>query len=88
MPLHPDSFNENDGSAWRGRAEERLRELDRRITVVETHPFVCPQIAVARDHEDRIRKLESMRWQLAGIVAVVQAIGVGVILAALKGFLK
>jgi hypothetical protein len=75
-------------NGWRGATEARLSECERRLGVVETHPFVCPQIKVVVDHEDRIRKLEAMRWQIAGVVAVVQAVGVTVILAAIKGWLK
>ena len=78
----------DDNNGWRGQTEARLHELERRIGVVETHPFVCPQIKVANDHEDRLRKLESMRWQIAGIIALAQTIGVGIILAAMKGLLK
>ena len=81
-------MTESDGNGWRGQTEARIHEMERRINVVETHPFICPQIKVSTDHEDRIRKLESMRWQIAGVVAVVQSIGVAVILAAMKGLIK
>jgi hypothetical protein len=79
---------EDSGNGWRGKTEARLDEAERRIGVIETHPFICPQIKVTSDHEDRIRKLENMRWQIAGIIAAAQAIGVGVILGAMKGLLK
>ena len=75
-------------NGWRGAIEARVTELERRVLVVETHPFVCPQIVVAKDHEERLRKLEAMRWQIGGMIAVVQAIGIAVIYAMLKGLLK
>lgn len=73
---------------WRGYTEAKIKELERRVTVVETHPFVCPQIKLSTDHEERLRRLESMRWQLAGIIALAQALGVGVILAAVKEWMR
>ena len=78
--------DENNG--WRGATETRVSDLERRMVVVETHPFVCPQLKVVSDHEDRIRKLENIRWQIAGIVVVAQALGVSAILGAIKGWLK
>ena len=75
-------------NGWRGRTEAKVEEIERRLTEAERHPMVCPQIAFIRDHEERMRKLENMRWQIAGIVAVVQALGVGIIVKAMQGFLK
>ena len=75
-------------NGWRGKTEAKLEEVERRLGLVESHPMICPQIIVIRDHEDRLRKLENMRWQIAGVVAAVQAIGVGIIVSAMKGLLK
>ena len=82
------SVADDNGNGWRGATENRIHELERRILVVETHPFICPQIKMVSDHEDRIRKLENIRWQIAGVVIVVQALGVGAILGAVRGWIK
>lgn len=79
---------DDTGNGWRGRTEARLDEIERRMAAVESHPFQCPQLRVVADHEERLRRLESMRWQIAGVVAVVQALGVGIILSAVKGWIK
>ena len=63
----------DEGNGWRGKTEARIDELERRMSVVETHPFVCPQIKAVTDHEERLRKLESMRWQSGGMVALGQS---------------
>ena len=79
---------DDSGNGWRGRMEAHIEDVGRRLVEIEKHPFVCPQIKVVSDHEERIRRLENMRWQIAGVIAAAQAIGVGVILAAMKGLVK
>ena len=41
---------DESGNGWRGRTDAKVEDLERRVGIVETHPFVCPQLKVTMDH--------------------------------------
>lgn len=44
------------------RQAEAIAKIDTRVTILEQHP---------RDHEERIRALEGLKWQTRGAISAV-----------------
>jgi hypothetical protein len=69
---------------FKGATAARLTRVEEDL---HEHIMGCPVKEAVKDHESRIRTLEATRWQIIGILAAVQTVGVGVVLAALKAWL-
>jgi hypothetical protein len=79
-------------NGWRGRIEEAVGTLKEEAKELFSRVQQCEQMRHCStrwtDMENRMRKVEAFRWQVLGVFIVIQALGVTVILSAVKTWLK
>lgn len=68
----------DDSNGW------TLPELKRRVLAIEDTRRECPHVSEAKDHEVRIRALETWRWKTVGAMAAIQLIATTVIIEVMR----
>ena len=61
-------------NGWRGRTDARLDDAERRIGIVEQHPTTCSQLDIVKDHEKRLRVVETNQAESRGKVVMLSGV--------------
>lgn len=82
----------NGNGTWKGAAQSDIRHALEDIGRLEARIVAYERGELCKDWrsdmEKRLRSVEAFRWQMIGALLLINGIGVGVILAAIRAWAK